>query len=583
MDYIDHLNQSPTSSTEDEAFEYPDPETAQGLPWPVDTNPLGITQINAWDPALRDASILSETTPPASEDGSPVLNANVPFADLDRLDQPLDADYFDQVSPESEGLTSSTESGPSSPEQENPSPRGQGRGRLRGRSRGRPRGSRAGQGRGRGRGRSKRGTGSRARGLAHSDESDDRQRKGRLRKGRGGNRGIRKPVKPSVEFTNLHARANAAFIEDDLETAKSMAEKAISYNPEMFEAHSLLSEIHLAEKDIDRSLMSAFAGAHTRPSDTQNWARAAELMEQIANIVAERDDSESDKGQKGKARPKERRGREDELEEEDEDEDEEHGDGEDRNHDEGEADRQSEVNGNDTIEETAGEESSGETTDKVLAAWYKIGNGEKVEKLPQILEAAVYCYTRALGPDPKNEALRLHRAALNKQRGRFKDSLRDYKRLNETIPSNLEILRNLAELYMLNNQSSSAIDCVRECMPIIQGMNPNDSDAFGWKDINIFAEVLIWSGQYAQGLSIIKNLSRWMLGRGNDVFWEDFVQDDREFDVAHEPRRIKVLHLGEQNHLLSSYGEGLPLELRIKLGVCRVQLEPDNLREAFVS
>ena len=414
-----------------------------------------------------------------------------------------------------------------------------------------------------------------------------------------------------MEFTALHAQANAAFIEDDLETAKSMAEKAISYNPEIFEAHSLLSEIHLAGKDIDRSIMSAFAGAHTRPSDTQNWARAAELMEQIANIVAERDGSESGKGRKGTARPKGRRVRKDALEEEDgdeeedEDEDEEQGDSEenekdveaahatdysydriasqDHNHDEGEADCQNEVNGDGTMEETAGEESSGETTDKVLAAWYKIRDGKRVEKLPQILDAAVYCYTRALGPDPKNEALRLHRAALNKQRGRFKDSLRDYKRLNEMIPANLEVLRNLAELYMLNNQSSPAIDCVRECMPIIQGMDPNDSDAFGWKDINIFAEVLIWSGQYAQGLSTIKKLSRWMLGRGNDIFWEDLVQDDREFDIAHEPRRIEVLHLGEQNHLLSSYGEGLPLELRIKLGVCRVQLEPNNLREAFVS
>ena len=100
MDYIDHLNQPPASGTEDEAFEYPDPETAQGLPWPVDTNPSDVTQTANWDTTLRDASFLSETTSLASEDGSLVLDPNIQFAGFDRFGQPADADYLDQVSPE---------------------------------------------------------------------------------------------------------------------------------------------------------------------------------------------------------------------------------------------------------------------------------------------------------------------------------------------------------------------------------------------------------------------------------------------------------------------------------------------------
>ena len=422
----------------------------------------------------------------------------------------------------------------------------------------------------------------------------------------------------------MHARANAAFIDDDLIQAKSLAEKAISCNPEIFEAYSLLSEIHLAERDIDRSVMAAFTGAHTRPSDTQNWARAAELIGQIASIVAEdeekgdeQDETRSRGGQKRTARQQGGRKKHALKDKEDEEEEEEaehsergegdrnekeweatltafgsdHSADQDHTHDEDEANRhdsgstvepsEDEANGDGIMEETAGEESNDEAPG--MAAWHKIGNGNNGMKLPKVLNAAVYCYTRALGADPNNEELRLQRAALNKQRGRFKDSLRDYKRLNTLLPANLEILRNLAELYLVNNQSSSAVDCVRECMPLVQKMTPNESEAFGWKDIIIFAEVFIRSGQYAQGLSSVKKLSRWMLGRSNDVFWEDFVQDDREFDNNHEPRRIEVLHLAEQNHPLSSYGDGLPLELRIKLGVCRVQLEPGNLREAFVS
>ena len=88
MDYIHDLSQV----SGDGGFEYPDPETAQSLPWP------DITPINTWDTALGDASSLSETTSVSLENGNNELDPNVHFANLDQHGQPLDAEYFDQVS-----------------------------------------------------------------------------------------------------------------------------------------------------------------------------------------------------------------------------------------------------------------------------------------------------------------------------------------------------------------------------------------------------------------------------------------------------------------------------------------------------
>ncbi|KAL8707308.1 MAG: hypothetical protein Q9220_007651 [cf. Caloplaca sp. 1 TL-2023] len=95
---------------------------------------------------------------------------------------------------------------------------------------------------------------------------------------KGIKRGQRKPLEPSDEFKSLHARATMAFIDMDYELAEQLTLQAILMNPEMFAAHSLLSEIHTAKGDHDKALAALFNGAHTRPRDTQAWTTLAQLL-----------------------------------------------------------------------------------------------------------------------------------------------------------------------------------------------------------------------------------------------------------------------------------------------------------------
>ncbi|KAL8797603.1 MAG: hypothetical protein Q9182_007190 [Xanthomendoza sp. 2 TL-2023] len=95
---------------------------------------------------------------------------------------------------------------------------------------------------------------------------------------KGVKRGHRKPLEPGSEFKTLHAQATMAFIDADYAVAAQLTLQAILLNPEMFAAHSLLSEIHIARGDHDKALTALFNGAHTNPRDPEPWFTISRLI-----------------------------------------------------------------------------------------------------------------------------------------------------------------------------------------------------------------------------------------------------------------------------------------------------------------
>lgn len=109
-----------------------------------------------------------------------------------------------------------------------------------------------------------------------------------------------------------------------------------------------------------------------------------------------------------------------------------------------------------------------------------------------------------------------------------------------------------------------------------------DSDMLGedvdeqWTHLNVYLDILLRLGMYHEGIRQLRRLARWFLGRKDDAFWDDFI-DDREFDSTHERRmhvwQFQQSHISQDN---SQYGDGLPLELRIKLGLLRVRMRQSD-------
>ncbi|KAL8879831.1 MAG: hypothetical protein Q9198_002637 [Flavoplaca austrocitrina] len=123
----------------------------------------------------------------------------------------------------------------------------------------------------------------RASGRSHCTQSS-RTRGGLARRSQKGiKRGYRRPLEPSNDFKSLHAQATMAFIDADYELAEQRTLQAILLNPEMYAAHSLLSEIHTARGDYDKALAALFNGAHTNYRNPQPWFTIARLILARAN------------------------------------------------------------------------------------------------------------------------------------------------------------------------------------------------------------------------------------------------------------------------------------------------------------
>ncbi|EAW08236.1 tetratricopeptide repeat protein [Aspergillus clavatus NRRL 1] len=306
------------------------------------------------------------------------------------------------------------------------------------------------------------------------------------RGGKGIKRGPRKPLEPSPEFKMLHSEATSAFIDGDYDRAIELVKRAIQINPEMFAAHSLLSEIFLAQGQKDKALTALFNGAHTRPRDASVWSKVAKMILERA--------------------------------------------GDDR---------------------------------------------------PTALNDVVYCLSRVIDIEPKNYNARFQRAAVYRELGHNGRAAIEYERILREIPHNTRALRHLAETYIDLEDVQKAVAQWAVSVEYYMTLDPDDTPDFSWSDVNIYVELYSYLGQHEQGLKALRSVSRWLLGRRDDTMWEDFNEDDREWDATDSPRRIKVDGYIPGRWPRDSYGLGLPLELRIKLGLFRLRMGYDHKGEAL--
>lgn len=316
-----------------------------------------------------------------------------------------------------------------------------------------------------------------------------RGRRGGLgRGGKGIKRGLRKAIEPTEEFKALQSQAILAFLDQNDGLAEALILQAIQINPEMFEAHNLLSEIHYARGDLDKAIGAAWTAAHTKQRDPDIWSR-------LADLVLERD-------------------------------------GDDRK---------------------------------------------------STLRNAVYCINRIINLDKYNVKARYQRANLYHELGYKRKAVIEYEELIKQLPHDTIVLRHLAEIYIELEKPERALEHYQNSISHFQAIEPTEVSSFTWSDVNIVTELYGFQQRYEEGIIQLKSLSRWLLGRKHDSYWETFDKDDREWDLDDQPRRTEVLDFVRGEYDIASYGDGLPLDLRIKLGILRLKAQSHDLKEALAS
>ena len=454
-------------------------------------NPVGV----APPPFYEDDDILMEDDD-LDDDGDlqeeTLLNQELEMASQDRNNEEVDPD-FHQSDEEASGDDMSVDSELEDIARIETSARGKAS------TRGRPRGS--------GRGRGRRGWKWALKGTAHDPDLEKRASgrpkgsKNQVPKGEGRKRGTgkAKAVDPGAEFKKHQALATQKFLGDDLEGAAHWAREAVKANPEVYAAHSLLSEILQAQGKEQDALTVLSLGAITK-RDPGLWHFIAEQTLLLAG------------------------------------------------------------------------------DDRTL----------------QALDSAIYAYTWAIKLDPKDYDARLEKLNLLLEShntfqapqalGRAKS---DCKHMIKLRPSDMPVVQQFAELAVTTRDRIDIMRAREAFAAAIEVYSKgkflgSDSDE-QWAHVNTYVELVLQVDGAIAALKTLKSLSRWLLGRKEETYWDDFTDDDREYDMEDEPRRIAVESFREQERREKSrYGEGLSFDLRIRLGLLRMALGPEGYHEALV-
>jgi general transcription factor 3C polypeptide 3 (transcription factor C subunit 4) len=123
------------------------------------------------------------------------------------------------------------------------------------------------------------------------------------------------------------------------------------------------------------------------------------------------------------------------------------------------------------------------------------------------------------------------------------------------------------------------LDSFDEAIQYFTKKKPDDND-LDWEMINIYLDLLDRDGKYEYALSRLKSLARWKQGRAKETFWDE-QEDDREFDIEDIPRRAAVPQFNRKKQS-AKYGQTLPLEIRVKMGLFRLRKSASDFQEAMV-
>ncbi|KAK4457364.1 hypothetical protein QBC42DRAFT_279316 [Cladorrhinum samala] len=210
---------------------------------------------------------------------------------------------------------------------------------------------------------------------------------------------------------------------------------------------------------------------------------------------------------------------------------------------------------------------------------------EGTKERDEVLGRAYACYTQALETDRSNVQAREGRADVIMMQANSSKALREYQKVLDQKPWNIRTVRNIADVALdVKNQRKGAdiakgayrrlVDHLME-----EGTYEAEEDRFDWSDLRIYVEFFSTLEQWKEGLRELKEIARWLLGRTEEKFWDEWEMDDREWDLGDDRRTgVPGFMVGRFPH--ETYGQGMPVDLRAKMFVYRCKMGPDFDYEA---
>ena len=202
------------------------------------------------------------------------------------------------------------------------------------------------------------------------------------------------------------------------------------------------------------------------------------------------------------------------------------------------------------------------------------------------LNSAKRCYMEAVKLDKENSEMREGKLKLLLELEEWDAARLECKGLVRLCPAELDYVRQYASLCNMTGKDSDrmrAEEAYGTAFELLEGQSSLDQPEQHWDHLNVYLDLLLRGNSPEYALRKAKKISRWFLGRKDDIFWDAFTTDDREFDVD-DSRRAQNMHWqrGMVSRNPSHYGGGLPLDIRVKMGMCRARMgllhQPEALK-----
>ncbi|KAL1839123.1 hypothetical protein VTJ49DRAFT_1854 [Mycothermus thermophilus] len=227
------------------------------------------------------------------------------------------------------------------------------------------------------------------------------------------------------------------------------------------------------------------------------------------------------------------------------------------------------------------------TAEYALECLDEVGEGddeegeEEEERRKEVLQRAYACYTQALETDRSNIVARTGRADVIMMMGNASKALVEYQKALGYKPWNIRTVRNMADVALdvkdRRKGAEIARAAYRRLIDHLQetGTFEAEEGRFEWSDLRIYLEFFTILEQWREAARELKEISRWLLGRRAEAYWERWEDDDREWDLR-DDRRVEVPEFEPARFPPDTYGAGLPTDLRAKLYVYRARLGLDR-------
>lgn len=223
--------------------------------------------------------------------------------------------------------------------------------------------------------------------------------------------------------------------------------------------------------------------------------------------------------------------------------------------------------------------------------WSIIHRIENIDqkKYPQYTDAfkkewCVNCLRSIIRLDPKTYSARVRKLELESERGNVSRCVKLCQKMlrMEGHEHEYDLLKQMAMLGTSSaKQTSLHLKSIIKYFDasIAYFVKEDDDQTLDWNLLNIYLDLLDRAGNYDYALSRLKTLCRWKQGRESETYWDN-EQDDREFDIEDGPRRNRVPQFQRKSEK-DDYGAGLPMEIRVKMGLFRLRQKPCNYDEAM--